>query len=229
MEWASSRYLCGHHAIEQASRRWREGRSHIQIRLVLLRHFRDILQVADLALHAINALDHDEDLPPRPPRARPPVRDSLPQYFFERFRVVVLEGPDQSAGSSTTSDDRAMIELVAHDEVASSHEGGYSGRIRPVAHVEHDRVLLAHELRAFRFELSVERGRADARPRAATTRRPLPCSFEYGFATSVHPVVGEAQVVVGAQVQTPTFLACLDQFRRLRMRLSFLNGDPGRR
>ena len=66
------------HAIEQASRRWREGRSHIQIRLVLLRHLRYILQVADLALHAVDALDHHQNLAPRSSRPRPAVRDGLP-------------------------------------------------------------------------------------------------------------------------------------------------------
>ena len=89
----------------------------MQIRLVLLRHFRYILQIADLALHAVDALDHDQDLAPRPPRARPAVRDGLPQYFFERLRVVVLEGPDESAGSAAPSDDRAMIELVTDNKV----------------------------------------------------------------------------------------------------------------
>mmetsp|Transcript_10372 Transcript_10372/g.30469 ORF Transcript_10372/g.30469 Transcript_10372/m.30469 type:complete len:231 (+) Transcript_10372:459-1151(+) len=168
------------------------GLIQIQIRLVLLRHFRDVLQVADLALHAINALDHDEDLAPRPPRPRSPVRDGLAQHLFERFRVVVLEGPDQGAGGPTPSDDRRVVELITDDQVTSSHQRRYGRRIRAVAHVEHDRVLLAHELRDFRFELPVEGCRAHARPRASTTRRPLSRRFEYGFSTSVHPVVGKS-------------------------------------
>lgn len=46
------------------------GLVEVEVGLVFLADFRDRLEVADLALHGVDALDHDEDLAPRPPSAR---------------------------------------------------------------------------------------------------------------------------------------------------------------
>jgi len=60
-------------------------------RLVLLGDGHDAGQVHHLALHAVDALHHDEHLAPGPPRARLPLRDRRAQHRLQVVRVVVRE------------------------------------------------------------------------------------------------------------------------------------------
>ena len=59
--------------------------------LVLLRDSNDLFQAAHLSLHAVDALNNEKDLLPRPVGTRLSLRDRRPQQLLQILRVVVLE------------------------------------------------------------------------------------------------------------------------------------------
>eukprot|EP00639_Heterosigma_akashiwo_P007901 CAMPEP_0194596312 /NCGR_PEP_ID=MMETSP0292-20121207/25589_1 /TAXON_ID=39354 /ORGANISM="Heterosigma akashiwo, Strain CCMP2393" /LENGTH=281 /DNA_ID=CAMNT_0039456559 /DNA_START=372 /DNA_END=1218 /DNA_ORIENTATION=- len=87
----------------------------VQVRLVPLADLNDALQVADLALHRVDALHHDQHLLPGAAGARLPQGDRLPQHLPQSLRVVVGEGADLGPRGAAAGHDRGVVQRVRHD------------------------------------------------------------------------------------------------------------------
>jgi len=87
-----------------------------QVGLVLLLERHDFGQLGDRALHAVDALDANQDLAVGPVRLGLAVDDGLAQFALQVGHVVVLEDADlgaaQAAWESTYSMKRNATRLV---------------------------------------------------------------------------------------------------------------------
>mmetsp|Transcript_37802 Transcript_37802/g.89766 ORF Transcript_37802/g.89766 Transcript_37802/m.89766 type:complete len:207 (+) Transcript_37802:584-1204(+) len=139
----------------------------VEVRLVALLDGDDVDEVAHLPLHAVDALHHDEDLPPRAVRPGLPLRDGVPQHALEVPRVVVPEDPDLGARAPHPADDGGVVQGIADDKVSGAHQRRQDHAVGRKAHPKHDRVLLPKEARDVPLELHVLGAGSAHRPGAA--------------------------------------------------------------
>ncbi|EJK52557.1 hypothetical protein THAOC_28151, partial [Thalassiosira oceanica] len=175
----------------------------VQVRPVPLADRHDAPEVAVLPLHGVYPLDDDEYTVPPPARPGLAVNDGLPQYRVEVGGVVVTEGPYRRPRRPGSVDDRRVVQLVAHDEVAPGRDGGYDRGVRVEPHVEDDGVLLPDEPGDDLLDLAVEGRGAVLEPARPDRRREGLEAGEDAVAAGDVPVVGEAEVVVAPEVETP--------------------------
>lgn len=100
-----------------------------QVELVLLLQLDESGQVAHGALHGVQPLDNDEDLPPWPVRPWLSLGDDFAEQFLERLHAVVVKDPDRGARQPRTPSDTGMVEFVRDDQAALPDECGEDGRI----------------------------------------------------------------------------------------------------
>mmetsp|Transcript_16757 Transcript_16757/g.33535 ORF Transcript_16757/g.33535 Transcript_16757/m.33535 type:complete len:418 (+) Transcript_16757:562-1815(+) len=132
---------------------------HVQIRLVLFAHLDNLLEAANLPLHAVQPLHHHQDLSPRPVRARLPLCDRAAQPVLQADRAVVLEHLNASSTPARADHDRRVVELIAQDQPACSHQRRKHGRVRCKPHTEDNRSWLPNEFShaLLQFLMSVRR------------------------------------------------------------------------
>ena len=117
----------------------------IQVGLVLLLDGDDLGQAHNGALHAVDALDHDQYLLPRAARDRMAFDDGLLQLGLQVDRVVVLEHLDRGARQARAEHQRRVIQLVAEYEAALADQSRYVERVGGEAHAEGDGRVDAEE------------------------------------------------------------------------------------
>ncbi len=176
-------------------------------RAVALRHFEEFGESADVAVHRIDALDHDQLLALR-----------LSQLALEIQRIVVAEEDSVRLGQDGAVDDRRVRVLVDDDRVSRAHKPGDEAHVGAVAGREDDDRFLALEPGELRVEflVNIESTGKDGRPRRAEPV--LLNRLDRGLLD--FRTVRDAEIVVGGhvdQVMNATGLAIADMnagFRR---------------
>lgn len=92
--------------------------------LVFPLQFHNTGKIQERPLHAVQALDNDQNLFPRAVRLRLALTDDLPEQRLERFYIVVLEHPYIRTAQSHTKTNRRMIQLVGDDKATFGDECG---------------------------------------------------------------------------------------------------------
>ena len=113
------------------------------VRAVHLAHPDDVRKATQLALHAVDALDDDQNLVV----SRTLAGDGVLEDELQVPDAVVLEGADFRAGETRALDDGVVVERVRNDEVAGAADGGDDGGVGGETHTHHHGSLLAHESR----------------------------------------------------------------------------------
>ncbi len=124
----------------------------------LLGRLDDAGQRRDVAVHREDAVGHDEDQSIRPGRP------GLAQDVAQRLDVLVREDLAGSLGEAHPVDDRGVVELVGHDEVALAGDRRDHARVRREARLERQDRLGSLELGELGLELLVQRHRSGDRP-----------------------------------------------------------------
>jgi hypothetical protein len=115
--------------------------------------------------------------------------------------VVVAELADLAEGEPRSVDDAGMVLLVEVDGVSLSDQAGDRAQVDLESGGEHDGRVLADELRQAPLELDVQVERPIQEAAAGAAGAVL---ADRGDGRLLHPgVVGQAEVVVGAQHEQP--------------------------
>jgi hypothetical protein len=130
----------------------------VEVRLVLFLDGYNLSEAAHLALHAINALNHYEDLIPRPVRPWLPLRNGGTQDTLQMFWLVVAEHFHPGGTAAHAVHNTAMVQRIGHHQCAfAAHQYGQSQAVGREAHAEDKRSGLAHEGCHFSLKLHVHR------------------------------------------------------------------------
>ena len=132
----------------------------------LVRALDDLGDGGDVAIHAVDTIDRDEDA------ARPCAH--LAESFGEGVHIAVAEDRDLGACESRAVDDRRMIQFVRYEHVVGTDQGGDDAQIRHVARVEGQRRFASEELRELHFERLMDREIAADEARPARSTSPIP-------------------------------------------------------
>ena len=160
-------------------------------------------QVENLALHAVNALHHNQNLGPRPARARLASGNGLAHHLFQMSHVVVAKRGDLGRTALAAGNQRGVVQRVADNQPSLAHQTRQHRRVGLKAHSKHHGRLLAHKARHGALQLVVHVGGAKLGPRSANT-------YAVALQRTLHVLsdplvaVGKAQIVVAAQIQTAT-------------------------
>ena len=149
----------------------------------------DRRQVADVALHGEDPVDHDQ-------RAAPIGNGPL-EHRLQLVHPVVAERPKAGAGELAAVEDRGMVTGIADDRVARLEDGADRAQVRLVAGRVDDHVLRTHPVGELALELDVERRGAVEKARPGDAG---PVLLERVSRRLLDPLVGrQPQVVVGAE------------------------------
>ena len=149
----------------------------------------DLLQRRDVAVHREHAVGHDQ--------RRAAVR--VAQAPGEVVDVGVAVDERLGARQPAAVDDRGVVELVGEDDLAAAGERRHHAEVGQVARAEQQRALRALELRQPLLQAPVQRH--VARHQARRARAHAPAHRRVGGGLAHARVVGQPEVVVGAQQQ----------------------------
>eukprot|EP00754_Rhynchopus_humris_P020294 Rhum_TRINITY_DN14689_c1_g2::Rhum_TRINITY_DN14689_c1_g2_i1::g.109791::m.109791 len=175
------------------------GLVDVEQAVVLLLELDDPLQVDDLALHAVDALAHDDNLLPRLVRPRLPLPDGPTDHGLQVGEVVVPEHERLRSGAAGAGDERRVVEAVRDEQGPRGGEDGQRRRVRREAHGHDDRGLLPDELRRQLLQLRERRRVAGVGGRAAGGGTEGAHALLHGVQDVVR-VLREAEVVVAREV-----------------------------
>ena len=149
----------------------------------------DRRQVADVALHREDAVDHHQ----RPA----PVGDRPLQHRLQLVHPVVAEGPKAGAGELAAIENRGVVARIADHRVTRLEDGADRAQVRLVAGREHDHVFGPHPVGELPLQLHVHGRGAVEQARSGDTGAVL---LQGVAGRLLDPLVrGQSQVVVGAQ------------------------------
>ena len=126
----------------------RVGLVHHQERLVPLGDPDELRQVGEVAVHAVDALDHHEHAPI--------LATDLGEELLGSVEIVVRERPAAGPGEHGTLQETVVGERVVEHEVAGADDVADHRLVRRMAADKRDRVFRAHEPGDFPLELLVD-------------------------------------------------------------------------
>ena len=210
--------VVGGAAAARADRSDRMRLVEVEVGAVALLELDDGAEGAELALHRVDPLHHDDDLPPR--RAvRLPRFGRAPEDRLEVLHVVVDERLDARAGAADALDDGGVVEGIAHDQHALAvparvHQHRDQRRVGREAHADDERRGLVEKLGDGRFELVVDGGISALHAAAAAADAVLAQSLHH-LRRHQRLHTAKTKVVVRAEVETLLSLAGAHERRRV--------------
>src|SRR5690606_34734174 len=175
-------------------------------RVMMRGELRETRQRREIAVHAEDALGHDQTVPMR-----------VPVLLEDRggmLRVVVAERLDARAAQRRAAREARMTELVDDDQIARACEHGQDAEIREVAASEHDGGLGAFERSEPRLQLLEERMVTRDETRRAGSRAVAP--REIGRRIDDARVGCEPEIVVARERDELTAVAPRPRVRTAR-------------
>lgn len=138
---------------------------HHQERVVPLGDGDEILERRDIAIHAVDALDHDPD--PSVAALGAPAANGV----FDRLGIIVRADPELRSARPRTFMDAGVHQGIEHQQVAALWQRRQHGEIGDVAAAEEQCGLGAEERGGLGFEAFMLLSIAAQQPRAAGTDR----------------------------------------------------------
>ena len=196
--------------------------------LVLLLELDDAGQVAHGALHGVQTLDGDQNLLPWAVGAGLALGDGFAQRALEIAHIVVLEHGDHGSRKTGTESDRRVVQLIRDQQTALADDCGESGGVCDETHREDHGSWLPDELGDQVLNLDCELRCARVGAGAGHCDPVLP---DGGLGCiGARPLgLGEAKVVVGAQVEGLGCGACHLEGVVAVVRLAVEQGDEASR